>query len=218
MKLRKFGKILKWLVSENECSLSNVRKMLHFNKSSFCLNNKAILYCSKEADVRVHNHSTIRLGASLWIGRKSTGVSHYHSWLWLMEKSSLIVDGNFTLFEGANIHLRQGGELILHGGYMNENASVVCESRIEIGEGVAIAPNVLIRDCDSHSISGVINKKPINIGNHVWIGSNAIILKGVKIGDGSVIGVGSVVTKDVPAHCIAVGNPAKIIRENIEWA
>ena len=103
---------------------------------------------------------------------------------------------------------------------MNENASIVCESRIEIGEGVAIAPNVLIRDCDSHNIHGVIAKKPISIGNHVWIGSNAIILKGVNIvggitiGDNCVIGPGAVVFKSVPANCVVVGNPAYILKRN----
>lgn len=217
MGLRRLGKILKWLIIENECSLSNVHRMLRVNKL-IDFSDNAILYCHKEADIKIHRQSTINLEASFWVGKKSTGIFHYRSWLWMMEKSLLSIDGNFSLFEGANIHLRRGGELVLHGGYMSENASIVCESRIEIGEGVAIAPNVLIRDCDSHSIHGTLSKKPISIGKHVWIGSNAIILKGVCIGDGAVIGAGSVVTKDVPAHCVVAGNPAKVVKENIEWS
>ena len=61
-----------------------------------------------------------------------------------------------------------------------------------------------------------------NIGNDVWVGANSIILKGVKIGDGAIIGAGSVVTKNIPAYAIAAGNPAKIIKfryskKDIEW-
>lgn len=61
------------------------------------------------------------------------------------------------------------------------------------------------------------NAKDIIIGNHVWITANAIIQKGVTISDGAVIATCSVVTKDVPANCIAAGMPAKVVKENIEW-
>ena len=58
---------------------------------------------------------------------------------------------------------------------------------------------------------------PIVIGNHVWIGARAIILKGVIIGDGAIIAAGAVVTHDVPAYTLAGGVPAKVIREGVEW-
>lgn len=107
----------------------------------------------------------------------------------------------------------------MHGGYINWGCNIVCEGTIEIGKDCAIAPNVMIRSCDSHQIVGQESEsvKDIKIGNHVWIGQNAAILKGVTIGDGAIIGANAVVTKDVPAHCIAVGNPAHVIKENIEW-
>ena len=59
--------------------------------------------------------------------------------------------------------------------------------------------------------------KPVTIGNHVWICSNSIVLKGVTIGDGAIIAAGAVVTKDVPSKCMVGGNPAKIIRTNVDW-
>lgn len=123
------------------------------------------------------------------------------------------------MYNGAFIHIRQEGKLILQGGYIGWGCNIVCEGTIEIGEDCAIAPNVLIRSCDSHQIVGHESEsvKDIKIGNHVWIGQNAAILKGVTIGNGAIIGANSVVTKDIPAHCIAVGNPAKVIRENVEW-
>lgn len=64
---------------------------------------------------------------------------------------------------------------------------------------------------------GYINRKSVMIGDHVWIGENCMILKGVSIGAGSVIAAGSLVTKDIPARSLAMGRPAKVVRENIEW-
>lgn len=81
-----------------------------------------------------------------------------------------------------------------------------------------IAPNVVIAT-GSHPICPELREKvyqynlPVHIGNRVWIGAGAIILPGVSIGDNSVIGAGSIVTKDIPASVVAVGNPCKVIRE-----
>ena len=57
-------------------------------------------------------------------------------------------------------------------------------------------------------------KAPINLGNHVWVGTGATILPGVSLGDGAVVGAGAVVAKSVPPHAIVVGNPARVIRDN----
>jgi hypothetical protein len=77
--------------------------------------------------------------------------------------------------------------------------------------------DVIIRSVDGHHIIGTHDSKEITIGNHVWIGQRTIILKGVKIGDGAVIGAGSIVTSDIPAHSLAVGIPAKVVKKDIEW-
>ena len=94
-----------------------------------------------------------------------------------------------------------------------------CFYQIEIGEDCAISDNVSIHDSDSHILNGEKDRvsAPVVIGDHVWIGKNVTILKGVTIGDGAVIGAGSVVTKSIPAGCLAVGNPARVIKENITW-
>jgi acetyltransferase-like isoleucine patch superfamily enzyme len=62
------------------------------------------------------------------------------------------------------------------------------------------------------ALRDLFSKGPVRIGKRVWIGENACILPGVSIGDGAVIGAGSVVTKDIPPNSIAAGNPAKVIR------
>jgi len=100
--------------------------------------------------------------------------------------------------------------------YMNANCHILGE--ITIGDDVMIGPKTIIWGRD-HGISKNLpmkmqehSRKPISIGNDVWIGANVTILKGVNIANGAVIGAGSVVVKDVPEYAIVVGNPAKIVK------
>lgn len=102
--------------------------------------------------------------------------------------------------------------------YANFNLTVVDDADIYIGDSVMIAPNVVIAT-GTHPICPELREKayqynlPVHIGSRVWIGAGAIILPGVTIGDDSVIGAGSVVTKDVPAGVVAVGNPCRVLRK-----
>lgn len=88
-----------------------------------------------------------------------------------------------------------------------------CFSQITIEDGVRCGANTLITDSDWHLDDPRSSKpRPIHIGQNVWLGVNVIIMKGVNIGENSVIGAGSVVTKDIPANVIAAGNPCKTIK------
>ncbi len=90
-----------------------------------------------------------------------------------------------------------------------------------IGDDCGLSRNIKLMTSDGHPIfkdKQRINKaKDIILGSHIWIADNVTILKGVSISDGSVIGINSMVTKDVLSKVICVGNPAKVIKENIEW-
>ncbi|MBM3249752.1 MAG: acyltransferase [Candidatus Omnitrophica bacterium] len=100
--------------------------------------------------------------------------------------------------------------------------SIIARSKtILVGKGTVIAPNVLIMDLDGHPLwppenrisnPAIENDSDVIIGKNVWIGNRCMVLKGVTIGDNSVIAAGSVVTKDIPANVLAGGVPAKIIR------
>ncbi len=123
---------------------------------------------------------------------------------------------------GINIHM--GTNISV-----NMNCTFIDCNRIEIGDNVLIASNVQIYTSThpvelSERLTPNWNPKseeyfcrtyalPVKIGNGCWIGGGVIILPGVTIGDGTVIGAGSVVTKDIPANCVAVGNPCRVIKK-----
>ncbi len=101
--------------------------------------------------------------------------------------------------------------------YANFNLTLVDDTHIFIGDDVMFGPNVTLATA-GHPIDPEIRKQgtqfnfSIFIGANVWIGANTVVLPGVTIGENSVIGAGSVVTKDVPENVVAFGNPCKVIR------
>lgn len=94
---------------------------------------------------------------------------------------------------------------------------------IEIGSDCSIASGVWMTTSDFHSIisrSGGTRlnpAKPVRVGNHVWIANQATLLKGSTVGDNAIVGAHAVVTGVVPPHCVAAGNPARIVREDVTW-
>lgn len=101
--------------------------------------------------------------------------------------------------------------------------SITCKQKIHIGSNVKIGAGTLIFDTNFHSTDWKIRadhdkdlssaqNAPIHIGDHVFIGTRSIICKGVTIGDRSIIAAGSIVVKDIPADCIAGGNPCRVIK------
>lgn len=112
---------------------------------------------------------------------------------------------------GAHVHL---GDFV----YTNFNFTAVDDSHIYIGSYTMIGPNVTVATA-GHPILPELRAKayqynmPVHIGKNCWIGAGALIMPGVTIGDNSVIGAGSVVTKDIPANVIAYGNPCRVARE-----
>ena len=121
-----------------------------------------------------------------------------------------------------------GSNTIFFYGYRSANAlnfscSVWECKNIIMGSGCMLSRYIHMRTAPGHAIYDAHSKKRISkgesliIGDHVWIGRAAVIIRGVKIGSGSMIGGSSLVTKDIPAECVAAGSPAKIIREHILW-
>lgn len=102
--------------------------------------------------------------------------------------------------------------------YANSNLTLVDDGHIYIGDNVLFGPNVTVATA-SHPIAPEPRRKALQynedvcIGENVWIGANVVIVPGVHIGKNSVIGAGSVVTKDIPENVVAVGNPCRVLRE-----
>ena len=105
--------------------------------------------------------------------------------------------------------------------HIQERAHINYANSITIGSRCAISWDCEIMDTDIHKIivnqTVLENSRPVVIGDRVWIGARAIILKGVNIGDGAIVAAGSVVTRDVPGRTLVAGNPAKVIREIDGW-
>ena len=99
--------------------------------------------------------------------------------------------------------------------FINYGSSISAHKLVKIGRHCLLGHHTLILDNNEHGVElreAVPPSAPVIIEDHVWIGSRVIILPGVSIGHHAVVGAGSVVTKDIPANCLAVGNPARVVR------
>lgn len=174
--------------------------------------------------VRTHAEQGARIevdsGAQLLLNKGWTDMVTNVAEVIMRERARITVKGRFILYSPKRIVVNEDAKLILGSGYINNFANINCSRKITIGHGVAIAENVVIRDSDNHPIlsgGAASMTAPIVIGNKVWIGMNAMILKGVHIGDGAIVAAGAVVTRDVPARCLVAGVPAKVLKEGVEW-
>lgn len=127
--------------------------------------------------------------------------------------------GDHTHIESGCLLHSEGRLTIGPDGFIGSGCTLVAVGRIDIGADALIAGNVTIRDHNHRIASRTIPYRlqgldvtPVTIGSNVWLGTNAVILKGVTIGDGAVIAATAVVSKVVQAHSVVGGVPARLIR------
>ena len=180
---------------------------------------RSLLLNKSRTVIQLEKNAYLKLFASLTTGVKQLKHSRMETRVLVEHDAELEIRGSFIMFGNSYIRVAPGGKLILNGGFINENVQITAGDVVEIGSGFTCGRDVVIRSYDGHTIEqeGYKISEPIRIGNHVWIGQGATILKGVTIGDGAIIAAGALVTKDVPAHCIVGGVPAKVIRNNVKW-
>ena len=146
-------------------------------------------------------------------------------------RSQIIISKNVTIVSAKIFAFNLGKIIIGKYSYIGKDTQIDSCVEVQIGNYCMISNNVLIQDHNSHPIKKIerrkqlikLQDKPTNvyesdtkkiiIGNDVWIGTDATILKGVTIGDGSIVAARAVVTKNIPPNSIVAGNPAKIVKK-----
>ncbi len=186
--------------------LSQKGKILVYKTTAAKIGRRASLVCAR---------GVFSLGKPWVNGMRSSNL------LMMADDSHIEIASSFIVYSDSRIILHEGARLSFGGGYINSGVDIECFERISIGMNVSIASNVVIRDGDSKKLffeGEFVNPNcPITIGDNVWIGIGAKVLKGVRIGSGAVVAAGSVVISDVPANSMVAGVPAKLIRQNIQW-
>lgn len=141
----------------------------------------------------------------------------------LHEDATLIIKGDVVIGDGTIIEIHAGACLeIGSGSFINPNSRVLVQESVRLGSECALAWNVQVMDGDRHFFLDAEGRRekntaPIHIGDRVWIGSDCLILKGAHIGDGAVVGAGSVVSGKVEKETLVAGNPARKIRGGVRW-
>lgn len=163
----------------------------------------------------------VEIGGLVSLNQKRTRGSKGEFRLLVEDGATLTFGKGHSYFKyDSDIQVFKGAQLLIGRCSTNIGLKIVCAEKIVIGNDVHIGRDVWIRDNNGGHyviIKGYKDKAPVIIGDNVWICSNVSITKGVTIGEGAIISSNSVVTTNIPAHCIASGNPAQVIAENVYW-
>lgn len=137
----------------------------------------------------------------------------------LSPSGTVVLGAGVLLARGVRLHLRNDGARLEIGDatFLNYRTEVIAHARVTIGRGCLFAWDVQVVDSDSHRVDGAPHTAAVTIGDHVWVGCRATILKGVTVGEGAVVAAGSVVVHDVPPRALVGGNPARVLREGVTW-
>ncbi len=217
--LRKINSLRKQTVF-NPCPLlRNIYyNFLRFNTSRYSA--KSLLMLTAYSIVDIHRTAKLNLHGSVLFGFKKYKGSKLETSLWMDRGSSLDIDSS-AIYHGCDIQIFKNAKVSIGKGCgMNRGAQIICQNKVTIGEGCLISRGVVIRDNDGgHEILVDKYKKdaPVHIGNHVWIGQNAIILKGVEIGDGAIIGAGAIVVTNVKPKAMVMPDPSRTFAKDVEW-
>lgn len=211
MKLKKIFGMVKNLQICSFVYHNVLNKRITEKKGKLVPYKKSVFMLDKSARIRLRGNLVTNINIKRFGGRSTI--------IRMGKDAEITTNGNFSLYYDGDITVFENAKLELGSGFCNVNVKIRCKKSIKIGERAAIAHDVTIMDSDAHSIveNGFEMTKPIVIGDDVWIGSRAMILKGVTIGNGAVVAAGAIVTKDVPANVLVAGIPARIVKRNVKW-
>jgi acetyltransferase-like isoleucine patch superfamily enzyme/coenzyme F420-reducing hydrogenase beta subunit len=179
--------------------------------------------------VVIHHHCVLNIkkGAKivlkgmLVLGWKKFASSKLETRLLVDNKAQLLIDNDFSVGYGSDIEVFRDATLHVKGNSAtNINATIICGESITLGEYAMLGRNVTIRDNNgNHYIArrGYKNTRPVIIGQHAWLTEGCTVIAGAKIGDGAIIGAGSLVVGSVPAYTMVSGVPATVVDEDVYW-
>jgi acetyltransferase-like isoleucine patch superfamily enzyme len=175
------------------------------------------------ARIKIQKGGRIELKSRLRIGNnKLPLLSTVKTNIFISENAILKIEDSVSIGPGVNIILKENSHLEIGANtYFTSDSHIEAVSKIKIGRDCAISWGVSIIDSNHHTLLDEKKEKEptaeVIIEDHVWIGCNSIILKGSKIGSNSVIAAGSIVKGDFPSNSLIAGNPAKIVKVDINW-
>lgn len=174
----------------------------------------------KKSKIIIHSKANVHVNDKFVLGSKYSLLCRQPSILEIKPNATLNV-GKVNIGKGTVIVINDNANLSIGDNtYFSGDSKVYAVNNIKIGKNCAISWGLTLIDSDFHTITAPIKStktQPITIGDNVWIGCNCTILKGVTIGDGAVIASNSVIKKNVPPNTLVGGNPAKVIKENVQW-
>lgn len=208
----------------NPCPLFRTIKTNFLRKRTIRNGIKSMLFSTSYAIFHIHKTAHLNISGISTYGFKKYKGSRLETSLWMGKASKFIIgNGNYgiSIFHGVDIQIFDNAELSIGGkSVMNRNSQIICQEKIQIGDGCLISRDVVIRDNDGgHKIftEGYKKTEPVIIGNHVWIGQGAMILKGSVIGDGAIIGAGAIIYGKIKPKSLVMADPSRIFAKDIEW-
>lgn len=201
-------------------------RVIYYNFMRINRVGKSYLIPAPQAVFDIHKTASITLKNNLIFGWCNMKSSKMETALCMGKNSQLECGGGKSgclnmVGYGSYLQVGNGAKLKIGDSFINREVKIICNKSITIGDDCIIAMGTVIRDNDGGNhqkfAPGYENAKPIIIGNHVWLGENVMILKGVTIGEGAIVAASSLVLKDVPPHTLVAGSPAKVIKDNVSW-
>jgi acetyltransferase-like isoleucine patch superfamily enzyme len=178
----------------------------------------------RTAKIRIRNTAEVKLGGRLTLGNsgEKAVVSTLPVNIYFGFGSKINIAHSVSIGPGVNIVVKDNANLkIGESTYFTSDMHIEVMNSLEIGKECAISWGVTIIDDDHHQLvdgqSKMKTHSTVIIKDHVWIGCNAIILKGTEIGNNCVVSAGSIVKGVFPDNVLLAGNPAKVIKQNINW-
>lgn len=225
------------IIIEDNAVIKNGTVILVSDNSVLRLGKNSLI--GEHCKLFIADESSVEIGECSSIGRRTTigcrvrsefyigdnTVLEENATIALSHNSEFSCKGNNVIRETAKINChRKAYVIIKEQATINSNIYLTAEaSNIEIGEDAMLSRYIKMNTgthklMDLNTGKDITNYKPIIIGDHVWVGMGAILLSGADVKKGSVVGAGALVNKTIPEKSVCVGNPARIVRENVEWA